>query len=54
LNLAIVIVGSLVLRALGVPYGEDETQREDYEVDAREPSVRPLPPAPGQQPAATT
>ncbi|MFL5515150.1 MAG: sodium:solute symporter, partial [Gemmatimonadales bacterium] len=53
LNLAIVIVGSLVLRALGVPYGEDETRRDDYEADAGDPSVRPLPPAPGQEPATT-
>jgi solute:Na+ symporter, SSS family len=54
LNLVIVIVGSLLLRALGVRYGEDETRPEDYEADAGEPSVRPLPPAPGQESAATT
>jgi SSS family solute:Na+ symporter len=43
LNLAVVVVGSLVLRALKAPEGEDHTVPEDYEVEAGEPGVEPLP-----------
>jgi solute:Na+ symporter, SSS family len=43
LNLAVVVVGSVVLRALRVPAGEDVTVPDDYEADAGEPGVRELP-----------
>jgi SSS family solute:Na+ symporter len=43
-NLAIVVVGSLILKALGVRAGEDETRPEDFEADAAE----PLPATPEQ------
>jgi SSS family solute:Na+ symporter len=43
LNLLVVVVGSLVLRALKAPAGEDQTLPEDYEVEAGEPGVEPLP-----------
>jgi solute:Na+ symporter, SSS family len=46
LNLIVVLVGSFVLRALGVPAGEDITRSEDFEVEAGDPSVRPLPGTP--------
>jgi solute:Na+ symporter, SSS family len=49
LNLVIVVVGSFVLRALGVPEGEDRTREEDYEVDAGDPRVRPLPSTPEEE-----
>jgi solute:Na+ symporter, SSS family len=42
-NLAVVVVGSLILRALKAPAGEDVTARDDYEAEAGEPGVRPLP-----------
>jgi SSS family solute:Na+ symporter len=51
LNLAIVVVGSLVLRALKVPPGEDLTEPRDYEEDAEEPAVRPMPATPEQETA---
>jgi SSS family solute:Na+ symporter len=43
LNLAIVVVGSLILRALNAPAGEDVTADDDYEAEAGEPGVEPLP-----------
>jgi SSS family solute:Na+ symporter len=54
LNLAIVIVGSLVLRALKVPAGEDLTEARDYEEGAEETGRQPLPATPQQETAATT
>jgi SSS family solute:Na+ symporter len=53
LNLAIVIVGSLILRRVGAPTGEDVTEPHDYEVDAGEPGVEPLPATPAQKEAVT-
>jgi len=54
LNLAIVIVGSVVLRALKVPAGEDLTEARDYEEGAEETGRQPLPATPQQETAATT
>jgi SSS family solute:Na+ symporter len=53
-NLIVVLVGSFVLRAMGAPAGEDITRSEDYELEADDPKVRPLPGTPGQEEAATT
>jgi SSS family solute:Na+ symporter len=49
LNLLIVVVGSVVLRALKVPAGEDVTRSEDFEVEAGDPGLRPLPGTPAQE-----
>ena len=49
LNLAVTVVGSLVLRAAGAPEGTDSTEPSDYHVDAGEPGVRPLPASPAQE-----
>jgi SSS family solute:Na+ symporter len=54
LNLIIVVVGSFVLRAMGAPAGEDVTRSQDFEVEAGDPGVEPLPGAPGQREVATT
>jgi SSS family solute:Na+ symporter len=43
LNLVIVVVGSLVLRAAGAPEGTDSTEPSDYYVDEGDPGVRPVP-----------
>ncbi len=51
LNLLVVVVGSFVLRAAGAPDGEDITSDEDYEVEAGDPGVRPLPPSPEEKAA---
>jgi solute:Na+ symporter, SSS family len=49
-NLIVVAVVSLALRAANVPAGEDITHPDDYEVEAGEPGVRPLPTTPDQEP----
>ena len=49
LNLIVVVVGSLVLRRLGVSRGHDVTRTSDYEADADEPGVEPLPGTPAQE-----
>jgi solute:Na+ symporter, SSS family len=51
-NLAIVVVGSLVLRRIGAPAGEDVTRSDDYEVEADEPGAHPLPATPQQADAS--
>jgi SSS family solute:Na+ symporter len=43
LNLAIVVVGSFVLRALRAPADRDGTLPDDFEADREDPGVRPLP-----------
>jgi len=48
-NLIVVVVLSLVLRKLGVAKGEDETAPEDYEVEAGDPGVKPVPGAEGER-----
>jgi solute:Na+ symporter, SSS family len=53
LNLLIVVVGSLVLRALRAPAGEDITRSEDFEFEAGDPGIQPLPATPAQEEAAT-
>jgi solute:Na+ symporter, SSS family len=51
-NLVIVVIGSLVLRGVGAPAGEDITRPEDYEAEAGARDVRPLPGTPEQERAA--
>lgn len=43
INFAIVIVGTLVLRAMKVPEGRDETEADDYWADEGDPRVEPIP-----------
>jgi SSS family solute:Na+ symporter len=53
-NLIVCVVGSALLRAARVQDpGRDETSAEDYEVEAGEVGVRPLP-SPGEQEAVAT
>jgi len=54
LNLVVVVLASLALRAAGVRPAKDLTHPEDYEADAEDADLRPLPAAPGQQEAVTT
>jgi len=42
-NLVVVIVGTLLLKAFHAPERVDETRSDDYEVEAGEPGVEPLP-----------
>jgi solute:Na+ symporter, SSS family len=42
-NLLVVIVGTLLLRATRAPQLDDRTRSDDYEVEAGEPGVEPLP-----------
>jgi solute:Na+ symporter, SSS family len=42
-NLVVVIVGTLILKAVRAPSRDDETRGADYEVEAGEPGVEPLP-----------
>jgi solute:Na+ symporter, SSS family len=49
LNLVIVVIGSLVLRAVRAPDGEDVTQPADYEAEAGEPDVEPMPATPEEE-----
>jgi SSS family solute:Na+ symporter len=51
-NLLVVIVGSLVLRALNAPPGEDVTQTGDYDAELGEAGVKPLPGTPEQEAVA--
>jgi SSS family solute:Na+ symporter len=53
-NLLVVVIGSLVLRALNAPEGEDVTSDEDFELEARDPAVQPLPATPEQERAAVS
>lgn len=53
LNLAVVVIGSLVLRAMRVPAGRDVTVEDDFEADAVDPGVRPLPGTVEQEPAVS-
>jgi SSS family solute:Na+ symporter len=46
-NLLVVVVGTLVLRAVGAPDGEDVTREADYDADVGAAGVEPLP-APSQ------
>src|SRR4051812_1182460 len=43
LNIIVAIVVTLIVRATGRPYGEDQTQPNDYVVEAGDPGVEPLP-----------
>ncbi len=42
-NIAVVLVATVVLRAVGAPAGVDATHDDDYAVEAGDPEVRPLP-----------
>jgi solute:Na+ symporter, SSS family len=46
-NLAVAIVGTIVLRAMNVPHGRDETSADDYL--ERDTGARPLPATPEQE-----
>jgi SSS family solute:Na+ symporter len=48
-NLLVVVVGSALLRALKAPRGEDVTRPDDYEAEAGDPRVEPLPGTPEQE-----
>jgi SSS family solute:Na+ symporter len=52
LNLLVVVAGTLVLRALGVRSGADQTHASDYVVEAGDPGVGPVPGTPGQEAVA--
>jgi SSS family solute:Na+ symporter len=52
-NLIVTVVGTLLLRAVRAPQPPDSTRAEDYEVEAGDPGVRPLPGSPAQE-AVTT
>jgi solute:Na+ symporter, SSS family len=49
LNLLVVVVGSLVLRAVRAPEGEDVTTRDDFEARGEEPAAEPLPATPEEE-----
>jgi SSS family solute:Na+ symporter len=48
-NLVVVTVASLVLRAAGADAGTDATRPADYRAGARDPGVRPIPVSPRQK-----
>jgi SSS family solute:Na+ symporter len=50
-NLAVVLVGSAILRATGAPAGDDITSDDDYLVDVDDPGVEPLPGGPAERAA---
>jgi solute:Na+ symporter, SSS family len=52
-NLLVAVVGTLLLRAVRAPQPPDSTQPDDYDVEAGEPGVRPLPTSADQEAAAT-
>ena len=52
LNIIVAVVVTLIVRATGRPYGEDQTHADDYLVEAGEPGVEPLPA--GEPEPATT
>jgi SSS family solute:Na+ symporter len=52
-NLLVVVAGSFLARAIGAPAGDDITRSEDYEVEAGDPDVEPLPGTPAQEEAST-
>jgi solute:Na+ symporter, SSS family len=45
LNIIVAVVVTLIVRATGRPYGEDQTHADDYLVEAGDPGVEPLPEA---------
>jgi solute:Na+ symporter, SSS family len=51
LNFIVAIVVTLILRAMHVRELEDYTSPDDYDVEAGEPGVEPLPAAPAEQEA---
>ncbi len=51
LNLLVVVVGTLVLRTLKAPQLPDSTNPEDYDLEAHDPGVEPLPTEPSEKEA---
>jgi SSS family solute:Na+ symporter len=51
-NLVVALVVSAVLRAVKAPVQADQTRADDYEADAGDPDLEPLPVGPGQEAAA--
>src|SRR4051794_33549211 len=43
LNIIVAVVVTLIVRATGRPYGEDQTHPDNYVVEAGDPGVKPLP-----------
>jgi solute:Na+ symporter, SSS family len=52
-NLIVVIVGTVLLRAFNAPERPDATRAQDYEVEAGEPGVEPLPATATEEEIAT-
>jgi solute:Na+ symporter, SSS family len=52
-NLVVAVVGTVVLRALRAPAGDDATVAGDYLVDSGDAGVRPVPASPGERVAVT-
>ena len=48
LNLLVVVVGTFVLRATGAPDQPDATSPDDYDVEAGDPGVEPIPTEPSE------
>jgi SSS family solute:Na+ symporter len=48
-NLIVTLVGTAILRAVGVPHGEDVTEPGDYDVERGDPGVGGLPATPEQE-----
>src|SRR4051794_18323310 len=51
-NPIVVVVGTLLLRAVHAPEPGDETRAADYELEAGDPGIEPLPGSPEQEAAA--
>ncbi len=49
LNIAVTLIASFVLRAAKAPPGTDGTQPGDYDVEAGDPGVKPLPATPAEE-----
>src|SRR4051794_35375522 len=52
-NLIVVVVGTLILHAVGAHEPGDETRSADYELEAGDPGIEPLPGTPEQEAPAT-
>src|SRR3954453_11505592 len=52
-NLIVVVVGTLILHAVGAHEPGDETRSADYELEAGDPGIAPLPSTPEQEAPAT-
>src|SRR4051794_19611417 len=52
-NLIVVVVGTVLLRVVRAPEPEDSTRSADYELEAGDPGIRPIPGTQEQEAAAT-